>query len=121
MTMDEALKARDTEKPPDLNLSDDDIDCSDIPALTPEQLKGFRPLWVNGRMNFPRAGEAWAAHVAAKKAQAAGTAQTPGEAPVPVNLDPDLVEGLKREAKKKHTTYETLIRRILRDHLAHAR
>ncbi len=122
MTMDEALKGLASEKPIDPNLSDDDIDYSDIPKITAEEFKNFRPLWVNGRMNLPSPGEAWAAHAAAVKAKAeAGKPLSDKTAPVPVHLDAGLVANLKREAKKKRTTYETLIRRILEDHLAHAR
>ena len=104
-TMDEILKKFDEGKVPYRQVAEEDIDYSDIPPITAEEWKNFRPLWVNGRMEFPRPG--------GKKPAA--------EKPVPVNLDAGLFANLRREAKKKHTTCETLIHRILTDHLAHAR
>ena len=74
------------------------VDYSDIPELTPEIVATARRP---GRTLPEPSGK-------------------PGKR-VSVPLDSELVTGLKREAKRKRTTYQLLIHRILKDHLAQVR
>jgi uncharacterized protein (DUF4415 family) len=74
-------------------LSDDQIDYSDIPALTDEELARFRP-YNRGRPLL-------------------------GNAPrklISIKLDQDLIKSLKKEAATRGTKYQSLIHEILEKH-----
>ena len=70
-------------------LKDSEIDFSDIPPLTPEQLKKMK------RVGRPLMGPA------------------PRKA-IHIRLDPDVLEKLKIKAKKKGIPYQSLINEILK-------
>lgn len=70
-------------------LADSEIDFSDIPALTPEQLKKMK------RVGRPLLGPG------------------PRKA-IHIRLDPEVLEKLKIKAKKKGIPYQSLINEILK-------
>lgn len=72
---------------------DEDIDYSDIPEQTPEQLKQFRPI---GR---PLDGTMLKQMIA-------------------IRLDPELLKKLKAEAEDHGVGYQTLIQQILSKHFS---
>ena len=76
------------------DVKDEDIDYSDIPPLTDEQLKQMRPFH-RGRPRFA---------VFARKM-------------ISIKLDPQLTEKLKEEAKELGKGYQTLIHEILEAHV----
>ncbi len=82
-------------------VPDDEIDFSDIPELTDEELARMRPLHLR-RAGRPLLGEE-------------------PRKPISIKLDPKLIDGLKREAARQGTKYQSLIHRILEAHLAHLR
>ncbi len=79
-------------------VSEDEIDFSDIPELTDEELKRFKPADLYGIPPRPRG-------------------RPPlGKEPrklISIKLDPALIERLKRRAKKEKMGYQSLIHRIL--------
>jgi hypothetical protein len=102
MTLAEALEYLKKNPPLPLALSDDEIDYSDIPALTDEELKELRPLYPHLRgKGRPRLS------VLPRKL-------------ISIKLDPFLVERLKREAKAKNTKYQSLIHQILENYFKKA-
>ena len=69
--------------------SDDEIDFSDIPELTEEQLRGAK------RVGRPLLG------FAPRKE-------------IHIRIDPEVLENLKKQAKKKGVRYQSLINQILK-------
>lgn len=72
------------------HVKDSEIDYSDIPALSDEQLKNMKP--VTGR---PWLGES-------------------PRVPISVRIESDVLKGLKKKAKKMKIGYQTLINEILK-------
>ena len=107
MTLEEALKKfASSRNPSDREVPDDEIDLSDIPELTDEELGRMRLAteFREERRALRRAGRPLPGNEPRK--------------PISIKLDPALIEGLKREAARQGTKYQSLIHRILADHLA---
>src|SRR5689334_11552648 len=90
LSMEDVLaRLKDMPMPKRRHISDSEIDFSDFPELTPEQLKNAR------RIGRPLIGSAPRINVH-------------------IRIDPDVLRKIKEKAKKKGIKYQSLINEILK-------